>query len=129
MYLVSGSLTIYYSLNGYDGNYMMFTDVLADLRPIKDIPILLSSDNNDCYAVAIMPADDATYDVESILVSDRTIIPISNNEKIIIPLLSNVIINGKQIEVLTAVRLKPNKLATLSANDPKAVILVIEKHV
>ena len=104
LYLLAGSVKIEYTMNGYEGNYDIFVDVLADLRPIKGIDTKWTAGAEDFYAVTFAASDDSIYEADIITVTTEKKLDIDDNEKIIIPLISGITINDTPINQLSAAR-------------------------
>lgn len=128
LYLLSGYLKIEYSLNGYVGCYEVSTNVLADLRPVKDLNITVSSGDTDCYAIAFMSAEPSVYEAEIISANNQITPLISNKEKIIVPLAPGITINSRAVPQFTVARLKSNTAIQLTAISPESLVFMFEKN-
>jgi hypothetical protein len=115
LYLLAGNVKIEYTMNGYEGNYDIFVDVLADLRPIKGIDTKWTAGAEDFYAVTFAASDESIYEADIITVTTEKKLDIDDNEKIIIPLIPGITINDISINQLSSARIAAGNSVKINA--------------
>jgi hypothetical protein len=129
VYLLAGNVKIEYIMNGYAGSYDLFVEFLADLRPIRGLTTNWIGGTEDFYAVTFAASDESMYEADILTVTEEKKLDSSDQEKIIIPLISGVTINDIPISQLSAARIPANQSIKINVEHPGSPIFVFEKNV
>lgn len=129
LFILSGSVSIKYNLNGYDGNYHLSEDSVADLTPTKNLDTEWHAGPEGFSFVAFISSDpDTSYDSELIDIDKEHTVSSDDIEKLIINLGDPLDCDGKIITNSNFVRLTSNKTCVLKPIENSTDIVVFRKN-
>lgn len=129
VYMVYGDLQINYMLNGFEGSYYMISDVLADLRPIKNLETIWKSSDSFCKCISFIPNDPQdSYEAEVLSFTEKEREFNFDKEIISVALSGNIHVNNKEIAENSIFRNPPNRTIKLKSTDKNGSLLIFYKN-
>jgi hypothetical protein len=126
LYIIDGNLQIDYTFNGYNGAYILTTDVLADLRPINDLETTWVTEDQECHCVGFIPANQTdVYDAEIINIDNVKKIEISDRDRYFIPLTSGIKVNNIPVEATSYIKIPANKSSLAQTDHAGSTVLIV----
>lgn len=129
VYLINGDCDIKYIMNGFEGEYHLSSDVLADLRPVTDLELLWQTSKSICECVGFTSNNsDDCYEAEVLSILSEGKKLKFDKETILVFLSNNIYVNQKEIAYRSVIRLPAEQEIVCKSNHSEGTLLIFYKN-
>ena len=129
MFVLSGSVSIKYNLNGFDGSYHLTEDSIGDLSPTKNLETEWHAGSEGYSFVAFMSSDqEVSYESELLDIDKDYQLTPEDKERIIVNLGDPLDCDGKILTNSNFIRLSAGKSCTLKPVETSSDIVIFRKN-
>ena len=129
LFVLSGSVSIKYSLNGFDGSYHLTEDSIGDLSPTKNLETEWHAGSEGYSFVAFMSSDqEVSYESELLDIDKEHQLTPEDSERIIVNLGDPLDCDGKILTNSNFIRLSAGNSCTLKPVETSSDIVIFRKN-